>query len=112
MLAREKPDIALIATPDHWHALQAIDALEAGCHLYLQKPVGVDVRECEAILTAARRNDRVVQVGLQRRSTPHLLDMKARYIDSGLIGEVHHVEMNCYYNMRDRAVREEVPVPH
>ncbi|MFT7226780.1 MAG: putative dehydrogenase [Neolewinella sp.] len=111
MLAREKPDIALIATPDHWHALQAIDALEAGCHLYLQKPVGVDVRECEAILTAARRNDRVVQVGLQRRSTPHLLDMKARYIDSGLIGEVHHVEMNCYYNMRDRAVREEVPVP-
>jgi len=111
LLAREKPDLVLIATPDHWHAIQAIDCLKAGCHLYLQKPVGVDVRECEAILDAARKYDRVVQVGLQRRSTPHLLDLKAKYIDSGLIGEVHHVEMCCYYHMRDRAVREAQPVP-
>lgn len=111
MLARAKPDIVLIATPDHWHALQAIDALKAGCHLYLQKPVGVDVRECEAILAAARHAGRVVQIGLQRRSTPHLLEMKANYLDTGLIGEVHHVEMSCYYHMRDRAVREEKPVP-
>jgi predicted dehydrogenase len=111
MLAQEKPDIVLIATPDHWHARQAVDALNAGCHLYLQKPIGVDVHECESILAAARHHKRVVQVGLQRRSTPHLLDMKARYIDDGLLGEVHHVEMCCYYHMRDQAVREEVPVP-
>ncbi|TXF88876.1 Gfo/Idh/MocA family oxidoreductase [Neolewinella aurantiaca] len=111
LLARAKPDIVLIATPDHWHALQAVDALKAGCHLYLQKPIGVDVGECEAILAAARRHKRVVQVGLQRRSTPHLLEMKDRYIDSGLLGEVHHVEMHCYYHMRDRSVREVVSVP-
>jgi len=111
LLARERPDLVLIATPDHWHAIQAVDCLKAGCHLYLQKPVGVDVRECEAILDAARTYDRVVQVGLQRRSTPHLIDMKTNYIDSGLIGEVHHVEMCCYYHMRDRAIREAEPVP-
>ncbi|MEO0734844.1 MAG: Gfo/Idh/MocA family oxidoreductase [Bacteroidota bacterium] len=111
LLAKEKPDIALIETPDHWHALQAIDCLKAGCHLYLQKPVGVDIRECEAILDAARQYDRIVQVALQRRSTPHLVEAKKKYLDSGLIGEVHHVEMCCYYHMRDRQVREVRPVP-
>lgn len=111
LLDREKPEIVLIATPDHWHALQAIDAMAAGAHLYLQKPIGVDVRECEAIVDAARAHQRVVQVGLQRRSTPHLLEAKAKFIDSGLIGEIHHVEMCCYYPMRDTAVRETVPVP-
>ncbi|MEM6769513.1 MAG: Gfo/Idh/MocA family oxidoreductase [Bacteroidota bacterium] len=69
LLRQEEPTLALIETPDHWHALQAIDCLKAGCHLYLQKPIGVDVRECEAILDAARKHDRVVQVALQRRST-------------------------------------------
>ena len=50
LLAETRPDLVLIATPDHWHALQAIAAMEAGADLYLQKPVGVDVRECEAVL--------------------------------------------------------------
>lgn len=111
LLLKEQPEIAMIETPDHWHALQAIDCLKAGCHLYLQKPVGVDVRECEAILDAARRYDRVVQVALQRRSTPHLLEAKNRFLDSGLIGEVRHVEMWCYYPMRDTSVRETMAVP-
>lgn len=111
LLRQEKPEVALIETPDHWHALQAIDCLKAGCHLYLQKPVGVDIRECESILDAARKYDRVVQVALQRRSTPHLIEAKKQFLDSGLIGDVHHVEMWCYYPMRDTAVREEIPVP-
>lgn len=111
LLAREQPAIVLIETPDHWHALQAIDCLRAGCDLYLQKPVGADVRECEAVLDAARRHDRVVQVALQRRSTPHLLEMKRRYVDSGVLGDVHHVEMSCYYHMRDAAVRATEPIP-
>lgn len=111
LLAKEKPDIALIETPDHWHALQALDALKAGCHLYLQKPVGVDIRECEAVLDAARKYDRVVQVALQRRSTPHLLEAKKLFLDSGALGKVHHVEMCCYYSMRDTAVRAEKAVP-
>ena len=111
LLDRERPNIALIETPDHWHALQAIDALRAGAHLYLQKPTGRDVLECAAILDAARQHERTVQVALQRRSTPHLIEAKRRFVDSGRLGEVHHVEMCCYYHMRDGAQRPEQPVP-
>jgi len=112
LLARERPELVLIESPDHWHALHAIDCLKAGCHLYLQKPVSRDIREGEAILAAAaERPEQVIQVALQRRSTPHLTEMKERYIDSGLLGEVHHVEMSCYYSMRDKAVRQPTSVP-
>ena len=111
MLRQEKPDLALIETPDHWHALQAIDCLRDGCHVYLQKPVGVDVRECEAVVAAAKKYKRTVQVALQRRSTPHLKDAKLRFVDSGRLGRVHHVDMWCYYHMRDEAVRAVKPVP-
>ena len=111
LLDRTEPEIVLIATPDHWHALPAIAALRAGAHLYLQKPVGVDVRECEAIFDAAREYDRVVQVGLQRRSTPHLVQAKEAVVDAGLLGTVAHAEICCYYPMRDTAVREKESVP-
>ena len=111
LLAREKPDLVLIETPDHWHAKQAVDCINAGCHLYLQKPITKTVAEADALLAAAINSDNVIQVALQRRSTPHLIDMKNKYIDTELIGEVHHVEMSCYYHMRDDAVREEKPIP-
>ena len=111
LLAEQTPEIVLIATPDHWHALQAIAAIEAGAHVYLQKPVGVDVRECEAVLDAARKYERVVQVGLQRRSTPHLVQAKEEIVDAGLLGTIGHVDLCCYYPMRDTAVREEEAVP-
>ncbi|MEM9931401.1 MAG: Gfo/Idh/MocA family oxidoreductase, partial [Bacteroidota bacterium] len=112
LLLEAKPELVLIESPDHWHALHAIDCLRAGCHLYLQKPISKDIREGEAILAAAAQHpQQVIQVALQRRSTPHLLDMKAKYIEGGLLGEVHHVEMCCYYHMRDKAVRAERPLP-
>jgi predicted dehydrogenase len=111
MLRETRPELVLIATPDHWHALQAIDAVEAGAHLYLQKPIGVDVRECEAVLDAARKYKRVVQVGMQRRSTPHLIEAKKEIVDTGLLGEIGHVGICCYYHMRDTAQREIEEVP-
>ena len=111
MLHEAKPEIVLIGTPDHWHALQAIAAIEAGAHVYLQKPVGVDVRECVAVLDAARKHERVVQVGLQRRSTPHLVQAKRDVVDAGLLGNIGQVDLCCYYHMRDTAVREVEPVP-
>lgn len=67
MLGEHELDIVLIGSPDHWHALQAIAAIEAGADVYLQKPISVDVLEGEAILAAARKHNRVVQVGTQRR---------------------------------------------
>ncbi|HEV3418125.1 MAG TPA: Gfo/Idh/MocA family oxidoreductase, partial [Pirellulales bacterium] len=71
MLKEKDLDIVLIATPDHWHALPMIAAVEAGADVYVQKPISVDVVEGQAMLAAARRTKRVVQVGTQRRSTPH-----------------------------------------
>lgn len=102
LLAEKDLDIVLIATPDHWHALPMIAAVEAGADVYVQKPTGVDVQESKAMLDAARRTDRVVQVGTQRRSTPHLIEAKERVVDAGLLGDIAHAEVCCYYHMRTK----------
>jgi len=101
MLAENELDIVLIGTPDHWHALQTIDAIKAGAHVYVQKPISVDVIEGEAMVAAARKYKKVVQVGTQRKSTPHLIDAKKNIVDAGLLGKIKHVEMCCYYHMRN-----------
>ncbi|MBV9612949.1 MAG: Gfo/Idh/MocA family oxidoreductase, partial [Acidobacteriaceae bacterium] len=100
MLKQRDLDIVLVAPPDHWHALIAIEALNAGADLYLQKPISCDVVEGRAILETARRHGRVVQVGLQRRSTPHIVEAKKEFIDSGKLGKIAFVEIYCYYHMR------------
>lgn len=111
MLAENELDIVLIGTPDHWHALQAIDAMKAGANVYVQKPISVDVMEGEAMVAAARKYNRVVQVGTQRRSTPHLIEAKKNIVDAGLLGKVSHVEMCCYYHMRNNSNPPVTPVP-
>ena len=102
MLKQEELDLVLVATPDHWHALPMIAACQAGADVYCQKPIGVDVLECQAMLAAARKHERVVQIGLQRRSTPHLIDAKKRVVEDGLLGDIGHAEVCCYYHMRAR----------
>ena len=103
MLANKDLDIVLIATPDHWHALNMIEAVKAGADVYVQKPISVDIREGQAMLQAARQYGRVVQVGTQRRSTPHLIEAKKRFIDTGALGKIAHAEICCYYHMRNRS---------
>jgi predicted dehydrogenase len=71
MLQKEKPEIVIVATPDHWHALNAIAALDAGAHVYLEKPIGHTFYEGRAIVNAARKAGTVCQVDLHRRVTPH-----------------------------------------
>ena len=102
MLREKDLDIVLIATPDHWHALAAIEAIRAGADLYLQKPISVDVVEAQAIHAAARKYKRVVQIGTQRRSTPHLVEARNNIIKEGRLGKVAMVEIYCYYHMRAR----------
>lgn len=111
MLKEHEFDVVLVGSPDHWHALHAIAAMEAGADVYLQKPISVDVLEGEAILAAARRLNRVVQVGTQRKSTPHLIDAKKQVIDAGLVGKIGHVEMCCYFPMRANGNPPVEPVP-
>ena len=100
MLAETELDLVLIGTPDHWHALTAIEAIKSGCHVYLQKPISVDVLEGEAILATARKYGKTVQIGTQRRSTPHLQDAKKKIVDAGLLGKIGHIELCCYFHMR------------
>lgn len=102
LLAEKDVDIVLVDTPDHWHALPMIAAVEAGADVFVQKPISVDVMEGKAMLDAARTHGRVVQVGMQRRSTPHLIEARDRVIDAGLLGDIAHVETYCYYHMRSR----------
>lgn len=111
MLKATAPDIVLIATPDHWHALQMIAAVESGADVYVQKPISVDIAEGEAMLAAARKHQRVVQVGTQRKSTPHLIDAKKRVVDAGLLGKIGHVDMCCYFGMRVNGNPPLQPVP-
>jgi predicted dehydrogenase len=100
MLAEKDLDIVLIGTPDHWHALAMIAAVEAGADVYVQKPISVDVIEGQAMLAAARRTNRVVQVGTQRRSTPHLVEARDTIVKEGKLGKIGLVEVYCYYHMR------------
>src|SRR5438552_12350420 len=102
MLKEKDLDIVEVATPDHWHALSMIAAVEAGADVYVQKPISVDIVEGQAMLAAARKHKRVVQVGTQRRSTPHLMEARDNIIKEGKLGKVGLVEVYCYYHMRAR----------
>jgi predicted dehydrogenase len=102
MLREKDLDIVLVATPDHWHALPTIAALQAGADVYVEKPISVDVVEGQAMLAAARKYNRVVQVNTQRRSTPHLIEARDSIIREGKLGRIAHVEIYCYWHMRTR----------
>jgi predicted dehydrogenase len=111
MLREKDLDIVLIGTPDHWHALPMIEAVKAGMDIYVQKPISIDVTEGQAMLAAARKHGRVVQVGTQRRSTPHLATARDRFIREGRLGTIAHVEIYCYYHMRTRENPPDIAPP-
>ena len=93
LLAEQRPEIVLVGTPDHWHCLPMIEACKAGADVYVQKPISYDVVEGQAMVAAARKYKRTVQVGLERRSTPHILEARDRYIKSGKLGKIAYVEL-------------------
>jgi len=102
MLKNEDLDIVQVSTPDHWHALAMIAAVEAGADVYVEKPISVDVVEGQAMVAAARKHKRVVQVGTQRRSTPHITEARDTIIREGKLGKIGLVDVYCYYHMRAR----------
>lgn len=113
MLASTKHDIVVVSTPDHWHALPAIAAMKAGADLILEKPISVDVTEGEALVAAARKYERVVQVNTQRRSTPCLVEAKEKYIRSGRLGPIGLVESYSFLSARSKDVLSDTaPPPH
>jgi predicted dehydrogenase len=92
LLEKAKPEVVIIATPDHWHALQTIDAVRAGAHVYVEKPTGHTVNESRAMVKAAQDSGRVVQVGLHRRIGPHHVNAM-KFLKSGSVGEVGMVRL-------------------
>lgn len=111
MLRERDLDIVMVSTPDHWHALPMIEACRAGADVWVEKPVGVDVVECQSMVAAARKYGRVVQVNTQRRSTPHLVEARDRFIREGRLGRIGLVEICCYYHMRTRENPPDTPPP-
>ncbi|MBI4911009.1 MAG: Gfo/Idh/MocA family oxidoreductase [Acidobacteria bacterium] len=88
LIARSDVDAVIVATPDHWHSAVAVDAMNAGKDVYIEKPMVHYPKDGLAIIKAARANKRVVQVGMQGRMLPQFTEAKRRYIDSGVMGKV------------------------
>jgi len=92
LLAKVRPEIVIIATPDHWHAMPCIDALKSGAHVFVEKPTSHTIGESQAMLAAAEAGDRIVQVGLHRRIGPHHVS-GMDFLRSGKVGDVGAVRM-------------------
>ncbi len=90
VLDRKDIDVVVIATPDHWHCPMAIHACEAGKDIYLEKPVSNDIDMCLKAVAAARKYNRVVQVGLMQRSSAPFMEAY-KEVQSGILGRVRHV---------------------
>ncbi|HOM18964.1 MAG TPA: Gfo/Idh/MocA family oxidoreductase, partial [Thermoguttaceae bacterium] len=96
LLEKEKPEIAIVATPDHWHPLMTIDACRAGAHVYVEKPISHTIREGRAMVQATREANRVVQVGTHRRISPHNIS-GMEFLRSGKAGKIGMIRAFVLY---------------
>lgn len=95
VLERQDVDAVIIATPDHWHALPAIVACQAGKDVYVEKPLSLTIGEGRVMVNAARRFNRVVQMGTQQRSSNHFRSAMD-YVKSGALGKIRLVKTWAY----------------
>lgn len=109
ILDRKDVDAVLIATPDHWHSQQMIDALSAGKDVYVEKPASNTIARVNAMLDAYKKGKQVVQVGTQQRSWDHFQEAKA-YLDGGTLGTITQVVI-VQPGTYARAKEAEQPVP-
>ena len=91
LLDRKDIDGVIVATWDNMHSQIAIDACRAGKDVYVEKPMTSRPEQGPPLVKAVRENRRVLQTGVQQRSTPHFKEVKERFFDSGALGEVHMV---------------------
>src|SRR6476660_5223797 len=109
ILARKDVDAVLIATPDHWHSQQMVDAISAGKDVYVEKPASNNIPRINAMLEAYKKGKQVVQVGTQQRSWDHFAEAK-KIVDSGVLGTITHVTI-VQPGSYARAREAEQPVP-
>lgn len=95
LLEQKDIDAVIIATPDHWHCLQMVDACEAGKDIYVEKPVGNSIDECRVMISAQEKYNRVVQAGQWQRSQQHFREA-IDFVHSGQLGNIRSVKVWCY----------------
>ena len=111
VLDRKDIDAVIVAAPDHWHALPTILACQAGKDVYVEKPLSVCIAEGRAMVTAARKHNRVVQMGTQQRSATHYTDA-VDYVKGGKLGRIRLVRAWAYLDWKGRTpVVPDEPVP-
>lgn len=108
LLAQKDIHAVLIASPDHWHTPMTIDAMAAGKDVYVEKPLTHKMREGAEIAAALAKHRKIVQVGTQQRSMPHIIRAK-ELINGGRIGTVHKVRMSWNRNT-DRVRRGQLGI--
>ncbi|MEP7257832.1 MAG: Gfo/Idh/MocA family oxidoreductase [Flavitalea sp.] len=96
LLHKEKPEIVIVATPDHWHPLIAIAAMKQGASVYVEKPIGHTINEGKAMVKTARANNSIVQVGTHRRVSPHNIS-GMQFLKSGKVGKIGMVRSFVHY---------------
>src|SRR2546423_102030 len=99
LLDKEKPEICIVGTPDHWHPLVMIAAVKSGANVYVEKPIGHTIKEGRAMVNAARETGRVVQVGTHRRISPHNVSGR-EFIRSGKLGKIGMARAFVHYGGR------------
>ncbi len=95
LLDQKDIDAVIIGTPDHWHALIMTDACAAGKDVYVEKPVGNSIEECNLMIKAQQKYNRVVQAGQWQRSQQHFKDA-VDFVQSGQLGNIRTVKVWCY----------------
>ncbi|MGC8644285.1 MAG: Gfo/Idh/MocA family protein [Isosphaeraceae bacterium] len=103
LLERKDVDAVVIATPDHWHAIQMIEACKAGKDVYVEKPLSMTIVEGRAMVEAARKHDRIVQVGTHRRSSRLYMKL-AEVVRSGAIGKITVARASYCSNMSPKGI--------
>ena len=99
MLESKDIDAVIIGTPDHWHCLIMVDALEAGKHAYVEKPIGNSIAEINIMQKAVKKNSKIVQVGQWQRSQPHFVDA-VNYLKSGKLGRIRTCKTWSYVDWK------------
>jgi predicted dehydrogenase len=111
ILVPGRMDLAVIASPDHWHALHAIRAMEAGIDIYCEKPISHTFLEGEAMVRVARERGSVVQVGLHRRNARHI-EQARELVQEGKLGPVSFVRAHYHRARLPSAPRPASPPTH
>lgn len=111
MLENKDIDAVIIGTPDHWHCLALTDSLAAGKHVYCEKPLANSIEECNLMLAAAKRSNKIIQIGQWQRSGSHY-EKAIEYVRSGKLGNIRLVKVWAYQGwMEPVSVKPDSPVP-